>query len=294
MSFLKRHTSLVGIDSDGCVFDSMRAKTLGYLLPQAVRVWGLEAISDIVMEEGWRINLRSRWRGRNRFTILLLLFERLAEMPEARAKAVIPPTASLRAYCESGAPLGNPSLQEAVAATGDNELRRALEWSRAVNDGIAAMPPVPAFGEALQTLPVLREKSDTLVVSQTPAETLEREWRAHGIRDCVSAVAGQEFGSKKEQLLAANGGRYAPGAMLMIGDAPGDMEAADEAGALFYPILPGREDDSWRALRSRDFDLFLSGRLDTSPHRREFLSVLGIHDAIRKQPDSPQGEKETK
>lgn len=271
----KRHGSLAGIDSDGCVFDSMRAKTFGHLLPQAVRVWGLEAISDIVMEEGGRINLRTRWRGRNRFTNLLLLFERLAEIPEARASAALPPTASLRAYCESGAPLGNPSLEEAAAATGDSELLRVLEWSRAVNKGIAAMPPVPAFDEALRTLPVLREKCDTLVVSQTPAEALEREWRAHGIRDCVSAIAGQEFGSKKQQLLSANGGRYAPGAMLMIGDAPGDMEAADEAGALFYPIMPGGENESWRTLRERDLDLFLAGALDPSGLRREFLALLG-------------------
>lgn len=270
----RKHTALVGIDSDGCVFDSMRAKTFGHLLPQAVRVWGLDAISDIVMKEGGRINLRTRWRGRNRFTNLLLLFERLAELPEACAKAALPPTASLRAYCESGAPLGNPSLQDAIASTGDLELRRVLDWSTAVNAGIAAMPPIPAFEEALATLPVLREKSDTLVVSQTPAEALEREWRAHGIREYVSAIAGQEFGSKKNQLLSANGGHYAHGAMLMIGDAPGDMEAADESGALFYPILPGHENESWRDLRIRYLDQFLDGRLDTTVLRARFLSLL--------------------
>ena len=31
----------------------------------------------------------------------------------------------------------------------------------------------------------------------------------------------------------------------MIGDAPGDMEAAKAHGALFFPINPGAEDQSW-------------------------------------------------
>ena len=272
----KFHDTLVGIDSDGCVFDSMRAKTFGHLLPQAIAVWGLEAIADIVMEEGEKLNLRSRWRGRNRFSNLLMLFDRLAARDDVRAKVALPCADSLRAYCGSGAPLGNPSLAEAIAKTGDPELRRVLDWSMAVNAGIAAMPPVLPFREALATLPVLSAASDTLVVSQTPAEALEREWRAHGIRDYVAAIAGQEFGSKTNQLLTANGGRYASGAMLMIGDAPGDMEAADEAGALFYPILPGREEESWRDLRERDFPLFLAGALDTAARRAEFLAMLGV------------------
>ena len=31
----------------------------------------------------------------------------------------------------------------------------------------------------------------------------------------------------------------------MIGDAPGDMKAARANGALFFPINPGHEDESW-------------------------------------------------
>ena len=33
--------------------------------------------------------------------------------------------------------------------------------------------------------------------------------------------------------------------MLMLGDAPADLEAAREAGALFYPILAYQERESW-------------------------------------------------
>jgi hypothetical protein len=34
--------------------------------------------------------------------------------------------------------------------------------------------------------------------------------------------------------------------MLMIGDAPGDMRAAKANDALFYPINPGHEEESWQ------------------------------------------------
>ena len=270
----KRHDKLVGIDSDGCVFDSMRAKTFGHILPQVVSVWRLEPVARTVMEVGGRICLRSRSRGRNRFLNLLELFRRLAGIDEVRNAVSLPDTSSLAAYCGSGAPLGNPSLEEAARASGDRELFRVLEWSNAVNAGIGGMPRSPAFAEAVATLPALAAACDTLVVSQTPAETIEREWLAAGIRGHVAAIAGQEFGSKTAQLLSAGSGRYPPGAVMMIGDAPGDMEAADEAGALFYPIIPGREEESWHSLRTRDRDLFLAGRLDPSPLRAGFLAAL--------------------
>jgi len=36
--------------------------------------------------------------------------------------------------------------------------------------------------------------------------------------------------------------------MLMLGDAPGDRRAAEANGALFYPIIPGKETESWKRL----------------------------------------------
>ena len=38
---------------------------------------------------------------------------------------------------------------------------------------------------------------------------------------------------------------YEPDHVLMLGDAPADLEAAREAGALFYPILAYQERESW-------------------------------------------------
>ena len=34
----------------------------------------------------------------------------------------------------------------------------------------------------------------------------------------------------------------------MVGDGPGDRRAAEAAGASFFPIIPGREAESWGRL----------------------------------------------
>ena len=46
----------------------------------------------------------------------------------------------------------------------------------------------------------------------------------------------------------------------MIGDAPGDMKAAKANNALFYPIIPGREIQSWKRFGDEAFDRFINGR----------------------------------
>jgi hypothetical protein len=45
----------------------------------------------------------------------------------------------------------------------------------------------------------------------------------------------------------------------MIGDAPGDHQAAVANNALFYPINPGDEDASWQRFHDEGIDRFLGG-----------------------------------
>ncbi|MDD5706897.1 MAG: HAD family hydrolase [Kiritimatiellae bacterium] len=266
----KRHDTLVGIDSDGCVFDTMDVKQRRHFHPLIVRWWGLELIERQVREVAEHVNLRSRLRGRNRFTNLLVFFEQLAARADVRASGVkLPDLTALRAYCGSGLPLGNATLAAEVARTGDPELERLMGWSLAVNADIdARMAPVPPFEWARRSLERLAGGSDLVVVSQTPEAALLKEWRHHGLDRLVPCIAGQEHGSKSEQLVQANGGRYGDGRVLMIGDAPGDLAAAQSCGALFYPIVPGEEEDSWRRFHDEAYDLFLAGAYDDAYARR--------------------------
>ena len=45
----------------------------------------------------------------------------------------------------------------------------------------------------------------------------------------------------------------------MIGDAPGDHQAASANGALFYPIIPGSEEVSWKRLHGEALERFFDG-----------------------------------
>jgi len=70
--------TFVGVDSDGCVFDTMEAKQKKCFHPLIIEHWHLEPIAQAVRETAEFVALYSRWRGTNRFPALKLVFELLA------------------------------------------------------------------------------------------------------------------------------------------------------------------------------------------------------------------------
>ncbi|MBN2552449.1 MAG: HAD family hydrolase [Spirochaetales bacterium] len=256
-----RHDFFIGIDSDGCAFPSMELKHKECFIPNIVKHWKLQSISRYVREAAEFVNLYSRWRGENRFPALLRVFDLLEERPEvANSGARIPEVPVLREWVASAASLGNPTLKQEIDGNPDPELIQTLKWSEAVNEAIADMvvelPPFPGVREALERM---AEKADVIVVSGTPGEALQREWDEHGIARYVRIIAGQELGKKREHLSLAAGGKYETEKILMIGDAPGDMEAAKAVGARFYPIEPGNEESSWQRLLGEALNRFFEG-----------------------------------
>lgn len=255
------HDSFVGIDSDGCVFDTMAIKQKKCMHRIIVSHWHLEPIEKHVRETAEFVNLYSSYRGGNRFRCLLLTFDLLRDRPEANVSGVeLPEFESLRKFVDSGMPLANSSLEKLAAETGDSELADLLAWSKAVNADIAkVVRNVRPFKWVVESLKKIKENSDAICVSQTPAEALIREWRANGLTSYVRIIAGQELGSKTEHLRMAAKGKYAPNNILMIGDAPGDMKSAKGVSALFYPINPGHEVESWKRFLDEAYDKFLNG-----------------------------------
>ena len=45
----------------------------------------------------------------------------------------------------------------------------------------------------------------------------------------------------------------------MIGDSPGDLQAAQANDVLFYPINPGDEEASWKRFHDEALDRFFDG-----------------------------------
>lgn len=250
---------LVGIDSDGCAFDTMELKHKECFIPNTIRFYGLQSISKYAREAAEFVNLYSKSRGINRFPALIESLQWLRRRPEVKARgAQIEIPAAVAKWMDEETKLGNPALEAKVAETKDEELRHALEWSKAVNDAVADMvrgvPPFPLVRECLEKL---AKRADMLVCSATPNGALHAEWEEHGIDKLVTAICGQESGSKKETL--SNASKYPVNQTLMIGDAPGDYKAAAANSCLFFPINPGREEESWQRLHDEGIDAFLHG-----------------------------------
>lgn len=258
--FARKHDFFVGIDSDGCAFDTMEVKHKECFIPNIIRYYRLAAVSKYAREAAEFVNLYSKWRGINRFPALLRAFELLAERPEVqRRNLAVPTLPKVRQWTETETRLGNPALAEAVERTGDPELALCLEWSKAVNQAVEQIVHgVPPFPMVRASLIRLAGVADVLVVSATPGEALLREWQEHDIAGHVGRICGQEVGTKKELLQVA--AHYPKGNTLMIGDAPGDLDAARKNGTLFYPITPGNEDASWQRFFDEAIDRFVAGQ----------------------------------
>ena len=250
------HDVLVAIDSDGCVFDSMTIKQRIFHTG-IIKFWGLEAAESEFRQVAEWVALFSPWRGLNRFELLLKIFQCLEQyFPNIGKKVDRRP---MGAFVESGVPLSAAELAKRIDQTGDPELKRALDWSRAVSKEIAAVRQMPVFSEVLPSLEKIRLAADAIVVSQTDESALVHEWRNAELVRFVDVIAGAELGSKIESLSTAMKGRYAPERTLMVGDAPGDLETARATGSLFFPIVPGDEPASWIELRDEGLARLLNG-----------------------------------
>jgi phosphoglycolate phosphatase-like HAD superfamily hydrolase len=248
----------VGIDSDGCVFDTMEVKHKEFFCPNTVKYFGLFAISKYVRETWDFVNLYSVTRGVNRFPALVKVMDLLAERPEINELGFeLPDMEPLREWISKETKLGNPVFKEYVKNHPHPALETVLQWTLAVNEDIAKwLRNTPPFPYARKSIEKLSRVADTIVVSQTPHEALAREWKEHSIDGYVRAIAGQELGTKTEHITMAARGKYPGDKILMIGDAPGDLRAATENGALFFPVMPGNENRSWKLFFEEALDRF--------------------------------------
>ncbi len=260
INFLPRFGTFAGIDSDGCVFDTMEIKQKDFFHPAIIRHWGLEAIGPQVRTVAEFVYLRSIYRGLNRFLDLCTTFELLNDWPEARDHAALPDPADLRIYCDSGLPLSNATLAAEAKRTGSPLLATAYEWSEGLNHDIdRCMPDPPAFQGSEEALKLIAGNSDAVVVSQTQAIALLKDWYRDDLARYVSVIAGSELGSKIDHFTMAATNRYPAHAILMIGDAPGDLATAQAIGCNFFPINPGHETQSWQRFMDEAYAKFLNG-----------------------------------
>jgi phosphoglycolate phosphatase-like HAD superfamily hydrolase len=260
-NFKPHHEFFIGIDSDGCVFNSMEVKQKEFFIPNALKYFDLFAISKILRETWEYINLNSIFRGGNRFTSLIKVFELLSERDEIiECGCLLPDLTSLKKWIKIESKMGNDNLRNYFESNYDHDLEKVVSWTEAVNKDINEwLRNIPPFAHAKSAIEKMSSLADLIIVSQTPLEALDREWQEHDLKKYVRVVAGQEYGTKTEHIALAAKGKYPDNKILMIGDAMGDLDAAKNNGVLFYPIVPGKEDKAWERFLNEGLVKFTKG-----------------------------------
>ena len=264
--FKPKHKFFVGIDSDGSAFDTMGIKQRECFCPWMIAYFGLQPVAKAARECKEFADLFSKTRGANRHkTSKRIISELLPNHPMTKARNFkVPQYPHYFAWVDDpNSLLSNDGLKKAIDQATDPQAKRelglALAWSERVNwaieETVKGMPPFRYVRESLEKIQPL---VDVIVVSATPNEALVREWEEHDIAKYVEVLAGQEMGTKAQHLEYTTKGRYQKNHVLMIGDAPGDMKAAKANEALFYPINPGDEIESWKRFHDEAFDKFIN------------------------------------
>lgn len=251
----------IGIDSDGCVFDTMEIKQKECFCPNFIKHFNLQPIQKYARETWEFVNLYSSNRGCNRFLALVYAFDLLAARKEIKERNfVLSDIEPLWEWVKNETKLCNQVLEDYAAKVKNPLIDAVLNWSKDVNKAIKEMGcSLPPFMFVKEVLIKMAEKADLMVVSQTPYEALSREWKDNEMDNYVRMIAGQELGTKAEHIKYAASEKYPNAKILMIGDAFGDLKAATSNNVLFYPVNPGNEEESWKKLNYEALQRFFEG-----------------------------------
>ena len=273
--FQRTKDYLVCVDSDGCAMDTMDIKHIACFGPCMVTEWSLEAWREPILARWNEINLYTLTRGINRFKGLAMA---LAEIH--RQYTPIPGIDALTAWADTAPELSNAALSRLIAAGGDPIFCKALSWSEAVNAAITALPEeeILPFPGALDALRFAHGRADLAIVSSANREAVLAEWQRHGLLPHTDVVLTQTDGSKAHCIAQLLKKGYDPARVLMCGDAPGDLQAAEKNGVFYYPILVKNEAASWAEFMAEGLDRLLTGTYAGTyqeQKKTQFINNLG-------------------
>ena len=150
-----------------------------------------------------------------------------------------------------------------------------------MNRRLTAMPKECApFAAVEGCLAAVRAVADVVAMGTGTPAAVRGEWTRGGLSGYTDAVFAAPQDGKAEALIPVFGAGYLPSHMLVVGDTLGDAALAAQAGALFFPILPGREEACWQRLAEEGFPKFLHGSFagayeDTLRKAQRSLFALG-------------------
>ncbi|MDU1308018.1 MAG: HAD hydrolase-like protein [Clostridium perfringens] len=254
-NFNKQKDFLICIDSDGCAIDTMDIKHIKCFGPCMVTEWNLEEWKEPILERWNEVNLYTLTRGINRFKGLAVA---LIEINEKYI--TIEGLDEFVRWTEETKELSNESLEVEIEKTNNICLKKALEWSKSVNKSIDLLSddekcPFEGVKEAI----ILAKKvADIAIVSSANEKAVLDEWNKHGLLENVDIVLTQNIGSKSYCISKLIAKGYSRNNVLMVGDALGDLKAAEENEALYYPIMVRKEKESWIRFSKEALERFTS------------------------------------
>lgn len=296
-NFKPQKKYLVAVDTDGCITDNMNGKQMLVFHPQYMEFYQLWKIESYFRETAEYYNLFSVYRGCNRFIATQLTLKTLhtrkdVQLAAMRTYTEIPPVEPINRYIEfcnkNRLGPGNGSLERFLEANPmDLQIYKFLGWSEAVNRSFPFISMrIPPFENVEESLKMMYETTDIIVVSQTPYDDLADYWEFYGLSKYVRIICSQEMGSKEHHLeIIKRRSNYSDKNVLMIGDSDGDLKAIKKNSGCFYPILPGKEKDSWEELPDL-FMTFLKGNYVLECEKKlidEFSKILLKTPAWEKQ-----------
>ena len=207
-----------------------------------VTEWNLEEWREPILESWNEVNLYTLTRGINRFKGLAVA---LTEINDKYIK--IEGLDEFIKWTEETKELSNEALELEIEKVNNICLKKALEWSKSVNKSIDLLSdnekcPFEGVKEAILEA---RNIADIAIVSSANEKAVLDEWSKHGLLESVDIVLTQNIGSKAYCINKLMEKGYNKTNVLMVGDALGDLKAAEENEVLFYPIMVRKEKESW-------------------------------------------------
>lgn len=271
--FNKNKELLVCIDSDGCAIDTMDIKHIKCFGPCMVTEWNLEEWQESILKSWNDVNLYTLTRGINRFKGLAVA---LVEINEKYTK--IEGLDAFVKWTEETNELSNESLIKELEKTDNICIKIALEWSKAVNasiDELSDDEKVP-FAGVKEALAEISKYADVAIVSSANRKAVLDEWEKSELLQYVDIVLTQDIGVKSyciEKLLEKG---YNKKDVLMVGDALGDLGAAQKNDVFFYPIMATKEQFSWNRFTNEVIAHFVDGKY-TREYEANFIDEFKVN-----------------
>lgn len=240
------------VDSDGCAMDTMDIKHKLFFAPIAVEVFNIQN-KDVFLNNWYKINLYSRTRGVNRFVGLVKSLESVD----------FPNIENLQKWVNETKELSNKSLSLEIEKNKSLDLELALDWSIKVNEKIPTLEDKDSpFKNVKNALEKMSKYGDIIIVSSANKESVESEWKRHKLLDYVKDIYCQDRGKKEDVIAELIKSGFQQSKIFMIGDSPGDLYAAEKNKVHFYPILVGKEEESWTLFQNEVLNKIVSNEFD--------------------------------